>query len=167
MILATDVQYDETNNRALAAGVVFKEWGIQHPEQEYTCPVQGILPYEPGSFYKRELPCLLALRALVLEPLDIIIVDGYVDLAPDHPGLGRHLYNALGRRIAVVGVAKTHFEGSAGIHVLRGGSKSPIYVTAAGMDIRFAAYCVLGMHGPYRIPTLLKRADTLARGRFA
>lgn len=165
MILATDVLYDEQNNTALAAGVLFSEWRAPLSTRGYTLPITGIQPYEPGSFYKRELPCLMALIATVRESLDIVIVDGYVDLAPDHHGLGRHLYEALDRRVVVVGVAKTHFEGSAGVHVYRGGSTRPLYVTAAGMDMKFAAYMVQTMHGPHRLPTLLKRVDTLSRGR--
>jgi deoxyribonuclease V len=165
VILATDVLYDEQNNTALAAGVLFSEWRAEQSTRGYTLPITGIQPYEPGSFYKRELPCLLALLDLVKEPLDVVIVDGYVDLAPDHHGLGWHLYEALERRVAVVGVAKTHFAGSAGIHVLRGESKSPLYVTAAGMDMALAAYFVQTMQGPHRTPTLLKLVDSLSRGR--
>jgi deoxyribonuclease V len=33
-----------------------------------------------------------------------------------------------------------------------------------GIDPREAATLVAGMHGPHRIPTLLRRADQLARG---
>ena len=163
MILATDVSYNDANSTALAAGVLFEEWGSTQAMRECSCPCSNVLPYEPGSFYKRELPCLLSLLHSVEEPVDLVIVDSYVDLAPDHPGLGRYLYEALDQRVAVVGVAKTHFEGSSGIPVLRGVSKSPLYVTAAGMDVKLAAYFVQEMHGTSRIPHLLKQADTLSR----
>jgi deoxyribonuclease V len=49
--------------------------------------------------------------------------------------------------------------------VLRGGSARPLYVTAAGLSADEAARRVRDMHGPYRIPTLLKRVDQLCRGR--
>jgi len=39
-----------------------------------------------------------------------------------------------------------------------------LYVTAAGMRLQEAADRIQRMHGPHRIPTLLKRVDTLARG---
>jgi deoxyribonuclease V len=50
----------------------------------------------------------LAVLGKVRKPLDQIIVDGFVSLG-DKPGLGMHLWEALGRRVAVIGVAKSHF----------------------------------------------------------
>jgi deoxyribonuclease V len=47
--------------------------------------------------------------------------------------------------------------------VVRGGAR-PLHVTALGLDAADAAARVAAMHGPYRLPTLLKRADQLARG---
>jgi len=47
--------------------------------------------------------------------------------------------------------------------VLRGDSRRPLYVTAAGLDPAAAALHVRSMHGPFRIPTLLKRVDQLCR----
>jgi hypothetical protein len=38
-------------------------------------------------------------------------------------------------------------------------------VTAAGVSAEEAAGWVTRMHGPFRIPTMLKRLDQLARGR--
>src|SRR5262249_3377341 len=122
-------------------------------------------PYLPGQFYRRELPCLLAVLAPRLDEVRIVLVDGYVWLRDEHsPGLGAHLYEALGRRVAVIGVAKSCFQ-SAGVAkaVLRGGSKRPLFVTAAGLDLITAATCVRRMHGGYRIPTLLRRVDQCCR----
>ena len=95
----------------------------------------------------------------------MILVDGFVDTLPDHPGLGRRLYDALGKKVHVVGVAKSWFVGAQAIQVLRGSSKNPLYVTAAGMDAVDAADLVRQMHGRNRIPTILKRVDDLSRGR--
>ena len=39
------------------------------------------------------------------------------------------------------------------------------HLTAAGMDVAEAADRIRGMHGPYRIPALLKRADRPRRVR--
>jgi deoxyribonuclease V len=95
----------------------------------------------------------------------VIIIDGYVWLGAQRPGLGAHLYESLQRRAAVIGVAKTRFvRAEPARMVLRGRSRSPLYVTAAGMDLAEAASHIRAMHGPYRIPTLLKRADQLSRG---
>ena len=69
-------------------------------------------------------------------------------------------------RVPVIGVAKTSFRGSGFAQaVLRGTSQRPLYVTAAGMKPEIAAAHVLSMHGEYRIPTLLKRADQLCRSK--
>jgi len=164
-ILATDVYYDEPN-RALAAGVAFSAWTDERPSSEHTMPFDGIAPYEPGSFYKRELPCLIGLIGSA-PWANIILIDGYVDVTPDHDGLGRHLYNVLGDSTrTIIGVAKSHFAGTHAVPVLRGESKSPLYVTAVGgdLDMHAAADLVRSMHGPYRIPTLLQRVDALSRG---
>ncbi|MFL5421116.1 MAG: endonuclease V, partial [Myxococcales bacterium] len=69
--------------------------------------------------------------------------------------------------IAVVGVAKSAFRGGEALPILRGTSRHSLFVTAVGMDAREAAQHVRAMHGAHRIPTLLKRADRLSRGRVA
>jgi deoxyribonuclease V len=60
------------------------------------------------------------------------------------------------------------FDVSAGgfeaIEVRRGDSDRPLYVTAVGLEPAAAAAHVAAMHGEFRIPTLLRRADALARG---
>lgn len=165
MILATDVYYDDVACSARAAAIAFATWGDAVPASEHVAVVTGVAPYEPGAFFKRELPCLLRVIEDSKVAPTLVVIDGYVDLAPDHPGLGRHLYDALRREVAVVGVAKTFFRGSAAVEILRGISLSPLYVTAAGMDADLAAQQVQYMHGPHRIPTLLQRVDALSRGR--
>ena len=97
-------------------------------------------------------------------PPDLVVVDGYAMLGPDRPGLGAHLHDALGGSIPVVGVAKTAFAGAVAIPVLRGSSAVPLWITAIGIDPAQAAGHVTAMHGPHRLPTLLVRADHLARG---
>jgi len=47
--------------------------------------------------------------------------------------------------------------------VRRGESGSPLFVTAVGIDVALAAQEVRRMHGPYRVPTLLRAVDQLAR----
>jgi deoxyribonuclease V len=118
--------------------------------------------YQPGAFYERELPYLLEALAR-MPPLDVIVVDAYVWLGPDQPGLGKRLHDALGGGI-VVGVAKTKFAGAGAIEVRRGDSDRPLHVTAVGIDPAAAARHVAAMHGEFRIPTLLRRVDALARG---
>lgn len=162
MIACLDVAY--TGSEGRAAGIAFREWTDVVPLEEKAITMQGVHPYQSGQFFRRELPCLLSvLRALV--PVEVVIVDGYVWLGGvDRPGLGAHLYQALGGRTAVVGVAKSRFKGaSTGSEVFRGRSTRPLFITAAGLSQECAAEHVRSMHGPYRIPTLLRRVDELCR----
>ena len=163
MIVAVDVHYGA--QIAIAGGVLFSTWSDSAPVREVCEHVSEVAPYEPGSFYKRELPCLLKLLNKLDEPFSIVVIDGYVWLGPDsEPGLGAHLYRALDENVAVVGIAKNQFKGSNHAHqVMRGASRRPLYVTAAGMDPAMAAANLAGMHGSSRIPTLLKRVDRICR----
>jgi deoxyribonuclease V len=163
MIACLDVAY--RSQEANAAAVLFPSWTDSAGLQEIVTRVPMPAEYRPGQFYLRELPCLLALLKLAKVPLDVLIVDGYVWLGKDsRPGLGAHLYEELWGTTAVIGVAKSSFTGTEGaIPVLRGTSRRPLFVTAAGLDVRVAAKCIETMHGEHRIPTLLKRADQLSR----
>lgn len=163
MKLVTDAHY--TGNQAVVAGVLFDNWDAAEPANEYIVNQNNIADYEPGSFYKRELPCLLALISEIKESMELIVVDGFVTLGTEQrPGLGCHLYEKLGCRVPIVGVAKTAFAGTPKeCEVLRGRSKNPLYVTAAGICLDEAKIGVNQMHGQHRIPTLLKRVDYLCR----
>lgn len=162
MIACLDVQYVGTS--AAAACVRFARWEDGEPAAERIQEIEGVEPYQPGQLYRRELPCLLAVLAADPAP-DCAVVDGYVWLdGAGRPGLGAHLFYALERRIPVIGVAKTAFAGAAhAAAVRRPGSRRPLYVTAAGIDLGEAAACIARMAGEHRIPTLLRRADALAR----
>lgn len=165
MIVCLDVAYEEKTASACVAGLGFHHWEDEAPAIEVVLKHEGIAPYEPGQFYLRELPCLLAALKQLPTP-DVIVVDGYVWLEPGHPGLGARLHEALGGQIAVVGVAKRPYKGCVAEVLLRGESQNPLYITAAGMDAVQAAQWVRQMHGPYRIPTLIRRVDSLCRGHI-
>jgi deoxyribonuclease V len=164
MIVALDVQYDDMLSRGTAAAVVFKRWTDATPCKEYSAVIENVQPYIPGQFFRRELPCLLAVLCKIEEPVTLMVVDSYVRL-DDSPGLGQHLFEHLAKAIPVVGVAKTRFHAAVATEVIRGGSKSPLFVTAMGTDLQQAADDIQGMHGLHRIPTLLKRVDQLAKGK--
>jgi deoxyribonuclease V len=109
MIAAFDVYYYA--DKAKAVGIVFDHWTAQTPTDilvEYLTPIAD---YEPGAFYKRELPCLLALtNQLELNNINAIIVDGYVLLDDTGKfGLGAYLYETLQQKIPIIGVAKTKY----------------------------------------------------------
>ena len=164
MKICIDVDYRE--DHAIAAGILFREWADETPVREIVERIDGIEPYVPGEFYRRELPCLLAVLARAGEPIDLVVIDGYVWLGDaTHPGLGGHLYEALGRTTPVVGVAKTCFRSATLAVAVRRGeeAKRPLFVTAAGIPVEEAARHVEGMHGSYRVPTLLKRVDSACR----
>lgn len=159
-IVCVDVDYRDDGARA--GLVAFADWGDAVAIAERVEVVLEVAAYEPGQFYKRELPCLLR----VLEGLKprLIVVDGYVWLGDDRPGLGAHLFRALDGRAQVVGVSKTEFTSATrAIPVLRGGSARPLFVSAEGIELGGAADAVRSMHGDHRIPTLLRRVDRLCR----
>ncbi len=166
MKAAVDVDY--RGEGALAAAVAFHGWADATPALEVTEPIARVEAYEPGAFYKRELPCLLAVLARLPSPPELVVIDGYVWLGgEERPGLGARLFDALGRRVPVIGVAKTRFlSAKLAVEAARGEeAKRPLFVTAAGMDVNEAADAIRAMHGPHRLPTLLKRVDSLCRGR--
>lgn len=160
---AVDVQY-LADGGARAALVVADDITFAGSVEERTVLVGHVAEYQPGRFYERELP---ALERVLCDtaPVDLLIVDGYVDLDPSgRPGLGAHVVGA-GLAPVVVGVAKTRFRAAThAAEVFRGRSARPLYVTASGMALDAAARLVRGMAGDGRIPDALRRVDRLARG---
>jgi deoxyribonuclease V len=163
MIACLDVDYRTPG--AVAACVLLEAWNSSAPARELTVKIDEVADYAPGEFYRRELPCLLAVLQEVSEPLAAIVIDGYVWLdATQRPGLGAKLYEALNVKTPVIGVAKTAFAGSSfATPVMRGASTRPLWITAAGIDVHQAAENVRGMFGAHRLPDMLKRVDRLCR----
>lgn len=160
------VDVDYRAEEAMAAAVLFRNWDDDIPAGEVVQRVVGIEPYVPGAFYRRELPCLLAVLADVPEPVELVVIDGYVWVGDEsQPGLGARLHQALGGQVPVIGVAKTQFTSARVAQpVLRGTqARKPLFVSTVGIDIRQACDAIRAMHGPHRLPTLLKRVDRLCR----
>jgi deoxyribonuclease V len=192
MFACVDVDYRDAG--AVAACVCFQAWSDSSSALEAVVRIGQVEPYESGQFYRRELPCLLTVLKSLPELPEVVVIDGFVWLGRQQPGLGAHLYEALGGQVAVVGVAKSRFLRAAPVEaILRGKSRSPLYISAAGRlgrsqcgaaapgrnrpgiaadwlttdadtDLAEVAGHIRAMHGPYRIPTLLKRVDQLCRG---
>ncbi len=165
MILAFDTHYFD--DKAKTVAVQFEHWTDEFPCQIYEETLEGIAAYESGSFYKRELPCILSLlKQIDLTIIEMIIVDGFVVLNDEGAlGLGGYLHEALDEKIPVIGVAKNNFAkiDALKIPVLRGDSKKPLYITSKGIALQQAASYIQEMHGDYRFPTLLKEVDRIGR----
>ena len=163
MFAAVDVFYDEGQNCARAACVIFSDPLGDATTQEAIAHVRPIAAYQPGEFYRRELPCIEQVVGPRYASLELLFIDGYVYLSHEkRPGLGWHVHQRFG--IPIIGVAKTRFADAYKFAelVLRGDSRQPLYVTQIGYQ-GSAADLVQQMHGSHRIPTLLRRVDQLAR----
>lgn len=165
MKAALDVHYE--GERSIAACVVFANWLDSEPTEIIQVVGPSASRYRAGRFYERELPCLMSVLERANREFETLIIDGYVHLRAEvGKGLGVHLYESLSYAPAVVGVAKDplkvadHF-----VPVSRGRSKRPLFVSAMGCSLDQAARSIVTMHGPYRIPTLLRLVDQYARRR--
>ncbi|MDX1907234.1 MAG: endonuclease V [Bacteroidia bacterium] len=165
MMLAFDTWY--TDEQAKTACICFHDWQDPKPAQVLTEVRAPGAAYEPGAFYKRELPCILSLLTqFSLPEVSAIVVDGFVVLDDaGKPGLGQHLYDHLSGKIPVIGVAKNKYADldQAQRKLYRGQSQKPLYITAAGIDLDLATHYISLMKGPFRIPDLLKHLDQLSR----
>ena len=162
MILAFDTHYKD--QKAKTVCLSFSTWTDAAPVDIYSEIIEEVSEYEPGAFYKRELPCILSLLKKMPEiEIHFIVVDGFVVLdGAGKPGLGAHLYNSLNGSIPVIGVAKSWFyKNSRHVRKLyRGSSKNPLFVSAMGVGLDEAYEMVGLMHGNFRIPTLLQILDS-------
>jgi deoxyribonuclease V len=158
---AVDVHYPDDGG-ARAALVVADDIRLTHLREQHLAWQARVEPYQSGRFYLRELPPITAVLATT-ERLDLLVIDGYVDLDPaGTPGLGAHLHAHTG--LPIIGVAKTAFRTAThAIAIHRGRAARPLYVTAAGLPAGRAAALVTAMAGVHRIPDALRRVDMVAR----
>jgi len=126
MLAAVDVNY--TKNYAKSTCIIFNDWNDFQIIKGYTHISTKINTYIPGQFYKRELQPILNVLKRVKENYELVIIDGYVWLSnKEKPGLGAYLYEALNRKIPVIGIAKNKFKGIKNFkEILRGKSKKPL-----------------------------------------
>lgn len=158
---AVDVHYPATGG-ATAALLIAADPTFGTVILERTVRLADVAPYRPGRFFARELPAVRAVLSDVGR-LDLLVVDGYVDLDPyGRPGLGAYVHAEFA--MPVIGVAKTTFSGAThATEVYRGTANRPLYITAVGIPTEQAAALVRRMAGPYRLPDGLRRVDSLAR----
>jgi deoxyribonuclease V len=161
MILAIDVHYK--NEGAKAVGILFS-MPDEMIHKTIVERISQVNSYEPGKFYKRELPCLQqVMNQVEQEEISAVIVDGHVYVNNSGEfGLGAKLWEALDQTIPVIGVAKNSFDGNKQtVHeIIRGRSKKPLYISSIGMPLDEAASLILKMTGQHRMPDLIKKVDT-------
>jgi len=150
---------------AWAACVTFDRWVDARPRDVFTISLQVPAEYEPGHFYKRELPCLLAVLENADQRFEHIVIDSFVSLKPPLlKGLGARLAESLDACSAVIGVAKSSLKiADRYVEIRRGNSLRPLYVSSVNCPIKDAVTFILSMHGQHRIPTLIGMADQAAR----
>lgn len=165
MIGCVDVDYRNNDSIGIAACILFENWSADKPKEKTIKVIKNIAPYQSGQFYKRELPCITEVIYDYIGEINILIIDGYVWLSESFtPGLGAHLFKELNEKIAIIGVAKRPFRNQTNaIPIIRGKSKKPLYITAAGIDISQASLHIQFMHGENRIPTLIRLTDQICR----
>ncbi len=161
MKIYIDVHYREEKAKVVCAE--FYNWEDTTANSHEIAYLENIEEYIPGEFYKRELPCILKiLENYNLEDLELIVIDGFVLLDNnDKPGLGHYLYEALDKKIPVIGVAKSGFHQNTKnvVDVLRGESSKPLFVSAVGIDLKEASMCIKKMSGNFRMPDILQVVD--------
>jgi deoxyribonuclease V len=163
MKLAIAVHFDATQARAVA--VAFDAWDAPEAEKTYLTHIAQVEKAARGELDLRALPCVMQLlREHKLTP-ELVLIDGFVHLDGDEtPGLGRHLFQALGGTTPVIGISKSNRPGlSAQFEVMREEEAKPLIVTSAGIDIGAAKARLRVMHGRKVVPTLMKLALRLAK----
>ncbi len=153
--------------QATAAAAAFDAWDAAEPMKTYVSPIDHVDKAARGELDLREVACVMQLlREHSLAP-ELIVIDGFVHLDADEtPGVGQHLYQALGGTVPIVGVSKKRLPGlSTQFEVLREDEAPPLVVTCAGIDIGAAKVRLRSMHGRKRVPTLMKLVARLAKSK--
>ena len=165
MKFALDVHHD--GPAAIAAAVGFDEWGAVEATKTFVTRIAQVAKAPAGEPWMRDLQCLMQLlHEHALQP-EAIVIDGFVHVdEQDAPGLGRRLFDALGGRVPVIGIAKsTGAFTAAQFEVFREEEAAPVIVTCAGIDLGAAKARVRSMHGRKRAPTLMKLVARIAKGK--
>lgn len=75
MIAAFDVHYFRDGS-ASAEAILFNGYKDSVPAAKYTMIMSAVADYSPGHFYRRELPCIVALLELFSEAPDEMVIVG-------------------------------------------------------------------------------------------
>lgn len=170
MKLIVSVHFEDAQaTRARAAAVAFEAWDAAEATRTYVSHIAHVEPAVRGTLDLRELPCVMQLlREHTLEP-ELILIDGFVHLdGGETPGLGQHIFHALGGSVPIVGVSKRRLPGlTTQFEVMREEDEEaqPLLVTCAGIDLGAAKARLRAMHGRKRVPTLMKLVARLAKNK--
>jgi deoxyribonuclease V len=125
-----DVHYRD--RVAIAGCLISKRWTDDKPHEMLMQIFPDPLEYEPGQFYKRELPCLLGILDKAKQEFETIVIDGFVHLKPPiFRGLGLYLADSLTYEPVIIGVAKNPLKmADKFVPVYRGQSKKPLFISA-------------------------------------
>lgn len=159
------IKVERVGDGAVAAALAFDDWDAPEASKVYSTRIAQVDKPARGTLDLHELHCVLQLlHEHALAP-DVIVIDGFVHLdAQETPGWGRHLHQALGGRVAIIGVSKKAMPGGpAQFQVFREEEAQPLVVTCVGIDIGAAKARLRTMHGKRRVPTLLKLVARLAK----
>ena len=170
-----------------AAVVVFDHQSLE-PLEVATAQMRAPFPYVPGLLSFREIPVLLAAFEKLLQPVDLVLVDGQGIAHPRRLGLASHLGLELG--VSTIGCAKTRFIGDHDEPAEAAGSYTdlidnavsppeiigavvrtrdrvkPLYISAGHLiDLPTAIDHVLWCGAGYRLPEPTRRAHQCAAGK--
>lgn len=160
------VAFEFFANHVQAAAVAFDAWDALEPGKTCTTRVAVAAKLSPVERDQCRLAALLQLLCEQALGPELIVFVGLVHLdGQGSPGWGQLIYDALGGRVAVIGISKRLTPGlPAQFEVLREIDAPPVVVTCVGIDIGAAKARVRAMHGKRRLPTLLKLATRSAKG---
>lgn len=158
--------HDHGEQGACAAAVAFDDWDAREPTRTYVTRTSPLEKPVRGQLDLRHLPVLLQLlRDHALQPDTIVLDEAVYADAADTPALGRHLFDVLGGKTAVIGISTKAMPGlTAQYEVHREEEARPVFVTCAGVDIGAAKVRVRAMSGRKRVPALVKMAARVAKG---
>lgn len=161
--VAFDVHYYD--NFAIVGFVLFENELSSEPYKTGQIRCDSVEPYISGQFYKRELPCLLKAVEEIKEQINLIYIDANVWLDDDKKGLGKYLFDSINHTIPVIGVSKSCFNKETELirPVHRQSSKNPLYVSSVGIELENACEKVKMMNGDFRLPKMIKLADSVCR----
>lgn len=164
-ILAVNINFQDRED--IVSGVSFTQWNSGRAENVFLSKVENTEDYLSGEIFARELKIVNTLLSQTKAQPDYILLDGLVySDGKAEPGFGKRLYDELGGNVVIIGVVKKQIQGLPDeCGVCRGESKTPLFVTAVGIDLEAAKELLLSMHGKFRVPSILKLAEKKSRGK--